>query len=244
MVGPFFDPKASPNMSDRPRKRSQSARSGKNPSQAVPMDGQETEPGQRPRLRRKSPLMRKIRNGIKLTLVLVIGVGGWLGYGYWTSTDGEDRTLEGFSQFAAKKGDQSVSAVKKLDVKKFLKDLKEKLISLEDYFRDHPDAKPIENQEQLEEALAQPDPETPDPTPTEEAPAPSPKMIARTQAKNLYNEARVILRTWSSGQDKKLHRATKLLDQALQKADIAEDSRLIQRINEMRYFCLKSHSTR
>ncbi|MDP7033934.1 MAG: hypothetical protein QF752_05530 [Planctomycetota bacterium] len=231
-------------MSDRPQKRHPSARTGNKASKAVPVDKQESEPGQRPRLRRKSPLMRKIRNLTKLALLLVIGVGGWLGYGYWTSTDGENRTLEGFSQFAAKKGDQSVSAVKNIDVKKFLKDLKEKLISLEDYFRDHPDAKPIENQEQLEEALAQPDPETPDPTPAEEAPAPSPKMIARAQAQKLYNEARAILRTWSSGQDKKLHQATKRLDQALEKADIAEDSRLIQRINEMRYFCLKSHSTR
>ena len=191
---------------------------------------------------------RKRKRLIKLLLVPLLLVVGWFGYKHWQRTGGDLEkfaNLDEFQKSARQVGQETASAVDQFDAKELFARVKEKLVDLDDYFRKNPDAKPIETREELEKALAEPDPVAPEPTPVvKKVPAPSPRKTARREARKKYDEARSILRTWQSGDDEKLHRATKHLDEALKIAEQAGDSRLIRDINEMRYFCLKSHTTR
>lgn len=187
----------------------------------------------RARRKRSGGALAKVKRLAFLVLVLVLLVGGYIGYK--VGWDPDKLTKEELTEIAKESIDQTKASWQKLDVGKMLGDL-------DDYFDKNPNAKKIETKEELEVALAEPEPAAPEPPP--EAAEPDPKTVARTEARAELAEAKKILRGWSPGQDKKLHDALEHLDEGLAKAESAGDDSLIEKIQEMRYFCIKSHSTK
>lgn len=246
-------------MAERPRRRNNPPRGNtsrkKNrpsPRASRPVKAEPVEPDQAQgggaRRHEQIAASRKKKRLIKLLLVPVLLIVGGIGYNHWQRTGGDlDKLtdLDELNKSTRLLGQNTAEAIQEFDATEFLARMKEKLVDLEDYFSKNPDAQPIETREELEKALAEPDPVTQEPTPVvKEAPAPSPRKTARREARKKYDEARKILRTWQSGDNEKLHQATKHLDEALKLALQAEDSRLVRDINEIRYFCLKSHTLR
>ncbi len=64
------------------------------------------------------------------------------------------------------------------------------------------------------------------------------------EAAREYEEARSILKGWSVGEDHKLEVAMRHLDRALASAGRCDDYILAEKIQKLRYFCVKSHSSR
>lgn len=175
---------------------------------------------------------------VKLVLVLVLLLGGWLGYRVW-SKGGDLTDPESYKEAAREAAAETRSSWQKLDPEDLKGLLAKTEREVQDFFDKNPDAQPIESQEQLDDVLAE------ELAPIEDLPTePDPKRQARQEAREEYGKAKQILRSWSPGDDRSLHQALDHLDRALARAEEAGDENMVTKVMEMRYFCLKSHSTK
>ncbi len=181
----------------------------------------------------------KVKRFLLLLVLLVLAAGGWL-----LSKVGWDPTqLDSYEKVeeATRKGAaDDLNALAKIDFGKLRGDM-------DDWFKKNPKAKKFESFAEMEAAHEEADKveEAQQPPPSEAPGDPAPRPAPpRSEAKAERDAAKAILKTFSPGDDAKLESAMKHLDKALKLAEAEGNESLATQIQEMRYFCIKMHSTK